>query len=181
MISIRKAICRVTVMFVGATFAASALPVQAQTPTVYTAASKLILAPRAFASLGPDLFGDTVNLYGGNLEFTQTDVSLVGNNSLPVTIGRRLSTGSWANSTGAFGRWELEIPRVHGIFSKYGWVTKAGNNNRCTESGAPVGAVGLGGGSRPFSLVGCTPRGQPRIGLKRGCVWLKISASRQKF
>lgn len=97
--------------------------------------------------MGPDLFGDTVNLYSGALEFTQTDVSLPGNNSLPVAIGRRLSTGNWANSTGAFGRWELEIPRIHGIFARVGWVTKAGNKNRCTEFGAPAGAMSSGGGA----------------------------------
>ena len=43
--------------------------------------------------VGTDLFGDKVNLYTGRLEFVQTDVTLPGNSSLPVSVGRRLVTG----------------------------------------------------------------------------------------
>ena len=115
------------------------------TASIYQEQYRLIRAPQAITSLGPELFGDKVNLYNGALEFVQTDVSIIGNNALPVAVGRRLSTGNWANATGAFGRWELEIPRLHGVFANAGWVTKAGNKNRCTEFGAPAGAKGVGG------------------------------------
>jgi hypothetical protein len=72
-------------------------------------------------------------------------VSLAGNSVLPVVVARRLSTGNYANATGAFGRWELEIPRLHGVFSNVGWVTKTGLKNRCNDFGKPAGANGVGG------------------------------------
>ncbi len=43
--------------------------------------------------LGADLFGDKLNYYNGSLEFVQIDVSLKGNNALPMSVGRRLVTG----------------------------------------------------------------------------------------
>ena len=143
--SVRDTISLLKSACAGVFLAAASFAVHGQTPTVYTEAGQLIRAPQAVTSLGPDLFGDKVNLYSGVLEFTQTDVSIPGNNALPVSVGRRLSTGNWANATGAFGRWELEIPHLHGVFASAGWVTKAGNNNRCTEFGAPAGARGVGG------------------------------------
>jgi hypothetical protein len=71
----------------GVFLATTSFAVHAQSPTVFTEAGQLIRAPRAVATLGPDLFGDKVNLYSGALEFTQTDVSIVGNNALPVSVG----------------------------------------------------------------------------------------------
>lgn len=108
------------------------------TATVYEEQHKLIRAPQAIASIGTDLFGDTVNLYNGALEFVQTDVSLPGNFALPVSVGRRLTTGTDALAVGAFGRWELEVPHLHGLFAKAtGWKTNQTNTNRCTEFGKP--------------------------------------------
>ena len=54
----------------------------AQVDTIFEEKSERIRASKAVASFGPDLFGDTVNLYNGQLSFRQTDVSLKGNNSL---------------------------------------------------------------------------------------------------
>jgi hypothetical protein len=65
----------------------------AQDASTYKEQGKLIHAPRDIAQLGSDLFGDKVNLYTGSLEFVQTDVSLPGNNALPVSVGRRLVAG----------------------------------------------------------------------------------------
>jgi hypothetical protein len=58
-----------------------------------------------------------VNLYTGSLEFIQTDVSLPGNSALPVSVGRRLIVGDFPVDKALFGRWDLEIPHLHGIFA----------------------------------------------------------------
>ncbi|WP_426209249.1 hypothetical protein [Massilia sp. TWP1-3-3] len=77
-----------------------------------------IHAPNAVASIGVDLFGDTVNLYTGRLSFVQTDVSLKGNNALEVAASRRfVPATSVYDKKGRFGRWELELPQMHGIFN----------------------------------------------------------------
>ena len=63
-----------------------AAPAHAQ--SIYSEQDKLIRADRTVGTLGADLFGDKVNFYNGTLEFTQTDVSIPGNNALPVSVGR---------------------------------------------------------------------------------------------
>jgi RHS repeat-associated protein len=112
-------------------------------PANYVENGKLIRAPKAITALGTDLFGDKVNLYRGTLEFVQTDVSLEGNNQLPVAVTRRLVTGGHGNWwQGLFREWDLEIPHMHGTFSTgNGWVKKisatVNSNQRCTNFGAP--------------------------------------------
>jgi hypothetical protein len=122
--------------------------VSAQTTTVIDEQYKQIKAPGAIAKLGTDLFGDRVNLYNGSLEFTQTDVSIPGNNALPVEIGRRFVTGSRNLGGRAFGRWDIEIPHLHGLFSQSdGWKAGDGSVARCSYFGAPPDAVGARGTS----------------------------------
>ena len=112
-------------------------------PADYFQNGKLIRAPKALTALGNDLFGDRVNLYRGTLEFVQTDVSLEGNNALPVAVTRKLTTGSRGNlGQGLFSEWELDIPRMSGIFNKnVGWVRQTApgstTNQRCSNFGAP--------------------------------------------
>jgi hypothetical protein len=65
---------------------------------------------------GRGLFGESVNLYNGKLEFAHTDVSLPGNDALPVAVGRRISAGENPMEGKAFGRWELDIPHISGLF-----------------------------------------------------------------
>jgi hypothetical protein len=72
--------------------AITVLPALAQ-ETIYENQAKLIRSPNSVTRLGDDLFGDKVNLYTGALEFVQTDVSLPGNSSLPISVGRRLVVG----------------------------------------------------------------------------------------
>ena len=67
--------------------------ISAQTSTSFQEQSKLIKAPNAVAAIGNDLFGDTVNLYNGALQFSQVDVLLPGNNNLRVGIGRTAGDG----------------------------------------------------------------------------------------
>jgi len=53
-----------------------------------------VLGPQKHATgltaLGPDLFGEEVNTNTGGLSFSQTDLSLPGNNGLSVNVTRRL-------------------------------------------------------------------------------------------
>lgn len=117
----------------------------------YFEQGKLIRAGEVVGTLGADLFGDKVNLYTGTLEFIQTDVSLPGNNALPVSVGRRLATGGEGLSDrtdAAFGDWELEIPHLHGVFAQStGWQTVNGGDSRCTGFSAAPTISGAGGGS----------------------------------
>jgi hypothetical protein len=98
------------------------------------------------SKLGPDLFGDKTNLYNGKLEFIQVDVSLPGNNALPVGIARHLETGIQpaAHYGRPFGLWDLDIPHIYGIFSaKDGFVPDPKTGGRCSNFGPPPLAVGV--------------------------------------
>ncbi|MEO8672689.1 MAG: hypothetical protein ABI411_15320 [Tahibacter sp.] len=50
--------------------------------------SKLIKAADTVAPISGDPFGDSVSLYNGATEFSQTDVNSPGNNALPGSFGR---------------------------------------------------------------------------------------------
>jgi RHS repeat-associated protein len=86
---------------------------------------------------GDDMFGDSIGLYTGSIEFLHTDVSIPGNNGLEVGIKRRLNLTSARGSIG-FSDWELAIPNMHGVFSKYGWKgNDPDRSKRCTGFGEP--------------------------------------------
>ena len=69
------------------------------------------------ASLPSVEFGESWNPDTGAVSFTQTDVSIPGNNDLPVAITRTRSRNPIALFTdGMFGDWELSMPRV-----EYSW------------------------------------------------------------
>ncbi|MDQ1835504.1 RHS repeat-associated core domain-containing protein [Massilia sp. CCM 9029] len=120
-----------------------AMSAHSQTATVRTEDAKLIRASRAMTVLGPDLFGDKVNIYNGALEFVQTDVSIPGNSKLPVAVGRRMVTGSEGfRRNGLFKNWDLEIPSIHGTFSnEKGWSRLDSHGQislaRCSNFGEP--------------------------------------------
>lgn len=110
---------------------------------------KTIKSAEAVGALGNDLFGEETNLYTGSTSFTVTDVSLPGNNSLPVSIGRRFIVQSrdqfergWLlTRDGTFGDWDVDIPHLHGVFAQgKGWQvdgwSEGGKNKRCSLSEA---------------------------------------------
>lgn len=119
---------------------ALAFPLLCFTPQLFAADStpiseqyKLIKAPTAVGKLGTDLFGDRINYYNGSLEFVQQDVSLPGNSALPVSVGRRFAVGDKHLTDGMFREWDIEIPHIHGTFSKeFGWQPQ-----RCSSFGQP--------------------------------------------
>jgi YD repeat-containing protein len=95
---------------------------------------------QALTAHGPDLFGDNVNLYNGALSFSVTDINLRGNSSLPVELTRTFSVGAYPEGKpmdGAFGDWELDLPRVEGIYGMT-W-----HENRCSQ---PIPSTAYDGG-----------------------------------
>ena len=115
----------------------------AQETYYYQEMAQKIKAPEAELKAGVDLFGDQVNLFTGGLSFKNTDVSLRGNNALAVAVGRTLNVGSRVPGARAFGRWDIDIPRMHGTFSAVeGWVNGAGDRQRCSNFSAPRQVMG---------------------------------------
>jgi len=96
------------------------------------------------SALGSDLMGDQSSLFSGSLEFVHTDVSLPGNNALPVSIVRKHTAGRDIYIRGELGDWDLEIPRVSGVFASTGgvfhvggWVSGSSGAPRCSAFAAP--------------------------------------------
>jgi len=103
--------------------------------------ARRIQTTQAIGPLGISLFGDETSYYTGSTTFTQVDVDIPGNNSLPVRVARTWSSASPEGPTapGLFGEWELDIPYMHGVFARdKGWqVATATPNNRCSTGFAP--------------------------------------------
>jgi len=113
---------------------------------------KRIKSAELVAPLRDDLFGDSVNLQSGSTEFQATDVSLQGNNSLPVQLGRRfkvqvqftaaLTSGGFSSDIvplGGFGAWDIDVPYLYGMFdAAYEWrVGYNADTARCSGAFAP--------------------------------------------
>ena len=104
----------------------------------------LIRSGEIVAALGPTLMGDSVNEFSGALQFTHSDVSLPGNNALPVAVGRHLAAGGRqaALANGLFGDWDLDIPHFRTVVAQsqgtwYGNGTGAPNLLRCSQFQVP--------------------------------------------
>lgn len=96
---------------------ASALSQESKQPWEET--DKLVKSSGAIGALGPTLFGDQASLSNGALSFTATDVSLPGNNALPVAFSRSFTVShrkGYLNDS-AMADWELEVPRITGVFA----------------------------------------------------------------
>ena len=110
------------------------------------------IAPEAIKTLGPDLFGDKVNLYNGALTFEQTDLDLPGNSNLPVRLGRQHVASRHEIIQGQFGDWDLQVPSVSGMFLNQGWVAADASQLRCSRMSIP-------------------PPGPPRNGQSSNLYW----------
>jgi hypothetical protein len=85
-------------------------------------------APDAIATLGPDLFGEKINLYNGSFHFEHTEVELPGSNALPVALVRHHSPGRRTLVRGAMADWDLNTPRIEGTFAEVeGWIPQSGS------------------------------------------------------
>ncbi|MEF2148463.1 RHS repeat domain-containing protein [Aquilutibacter rugosus] len=141
----------VAVLAVLCTFLAFlACPATAQTsnrpPDEY---GQLIRQSGAFESTGDALFGDEVNGYTGELRIRQVDVDLPGNDLLQMTVARTFKPRSNVTRRGLFGDWDLELPRLGGMFSSSkGWTLDAQGlptsaaGQRCSRFEPPVSAMG---------------------------------------
>jgi hypothetical protein len=97
---------------------------------------------QTITALGPELFGEAVNLKDGATTFSATDVSVKTNSGLPMTIGR--SYGVNSKDTDAyvdaaldgelFGNWKLDVPYMSGVYDeRTGWVSRMPNpSQRCS-------------------------------------------------
>ncbi|MGH8078346.1 MAG: hypothetical protein ACREPE_13610 [Lysobacter sp.] len=89
--------------------------------------AKLISERTGVGAMGPDLLGDQVSYYSGGLTFTNTDVSVAGNSALPVSVTRTYSVkarngyphpDTASGKDLPFGDWDLDLPRVTGVFAE---------------------------------------------------------------
>lgn len=62
-----------------------------------------------------EIFGEQVNLYDGSISFKATDVSIPGNGSLTMTLGRSYRDGD-GSSESPFSDWDLDIPSMSGVY-----------------------------------------------------------------
>jgi len=107
----------------------------------------LIRADGSVGALDTSLLGDRIDYYTGHVDFVATDISVPGNNALPVAVGRRYSVT--ANPSGAiperaFGDWDIDVPHLEGIVATdVGWTVPGSSPNaRCSSfSGAPPAVV----------------------------------------
>ena len=113
------------------------------TPKTYYEQGILSRSGETVEALGPNLMGDQVNEYSGDLSFTQTDVSLPGNNALSVQVARHrsASTTQAYQAGGLFGDWDLEIPHLNMVAAapQPNWYggNSATNLNRCSQFNEP--------------------------------------------
>ena len=91
---------------------------------------------------GPSLMGDRVNDFDGSLSFVHTDLSIPGIPGLPVEFTRRHTAGRSFFIRGELGDWDLETPRITGVYTgSRGWVGGTGTERRCSEFGRPPSAI----------------------------------------
>ncbi|HJU40826.1 MAG TPA: hypothetical protein VJ724_14745, partial [Tahibacter sp.] len=91
--------------------------------------AKQIKAAETVSPLTGDLFGDSVSLYTGAVEFSATDASLPGNNALPVAFGRRFAIESRGEGAKRFllGDWDIDIPYISSVHvAGQGWTVDIG-------------------------------------------------------
>lgn len=124
---------------IGAALLAGLCANQAAAIEPYQEYRKHIESAQNLTALKDDLMGDNVSLYNGKTEFAVTDITLPGNNSLPVQMRRRFSveldliggTNYNANLDGV-GGWEVDVPSISGTFPASGW-----GENRCSGHMVP--------------------------------------------
>lgn len=88
------------------------------------------------SALGNDLFGDSINLKDGTVQFSQTDVSLPTNSGLRVVFARHTPRGKQGLDRAAAplgAGWEIDVPYMMGTYdSRRGWDAR-GSAARCSS------------------------------------------------
>ncbi len=104
-------------------------------PTAYLE-GRWPVAVDAVTELGPQMFGDQINLFRGSLSFEHADLALPSHHGLTVELRRRRDADRPAAVKGDFGDWDLATPRIGGSFtSARGWQVNDGTNpwSRCSN------------------------------------------------
>lgn len=113
----------------------------AQGKEIWEEYGKRVTSSASVGAQGPDLFGDQVSMSNGALSFSVTDVSLAGNNALPVAFTRKFevrnSVGPHLHNDFPMEDWEIDLPNISGIFAPE-WITGASNApyQRCSVTSA---------------------------------------------
>lgn len=83
---------------------------------------ELIKSSQTLSAQGTDLFGDSVDLTNGALSFRITDVSLPGNNALPVAFTRTYQVVNRKGliSDRPLADWHIDTPHLSGVFAPRG-------------------------------------------------------------
>jgi YD repeat-containing protein len=101
---------------------------------------------RNVSVLGNDLFGDSINLKDGTVQFSQTDVVLQTNSNLRVEFSRhtpRQKQGLDRAAAPLGAGWEIDIPYMMGTYdSRRGWDAKASYARCSSQILAPSEWVG---------------------------------------
>lgn len=125
--------------------------------------SQGIAATSEIKSLGDDAFGEQVSFFTGATEFSNSDIVLAGNSSLPVSLGRRFTVRDKQGSVGdlsqfsirGFADWDVNVPYIMGTFDKTeGWV--------------------MGNASDPNRLKRCSSTVRPYVGYYDASTWSKV-------
>jgi RHS repeat-associated protein len=108
--------------------------------------AKVVRGRELVESLTDASFGDQVSLYDGSTRFAVTDVSVPGNNALPVAFSRTWDLQNHGLSQQVVADWSIDVPNLNGIFAgSNGWPAQ-----RCTQAAAPPTITS---GSPPNYLV----------------------------
>ncbi|MGS1078858.1 RHS repeat domain-containing protein [Pseudoxanthomonas beigongshangi] len=99
---------------------------------------KQIKSAEVVGALGTELFGEQVNFYTGSTSFVNVDVSLGGNNALPVNLVReyRMEVQGEVPRKGMFADWDIQVPHLQGVFHLQ-WQSMDGSATRCSNPSAP--------------------------------------------
>jgi len=127
--------CRLAIALLGGMCAFQASAIEP-----YQEYRKHIESAQNLTALKDDLMGDSVSLYNGKTDFAVTDVSLPGNNGLPVELRRHFSAeldlvggNSYNANLDGVGGWEVDVPNISGTFPATGW-----GDTRCSGHMVPT-------------------------------------------
>ncbi len=98
--------------------------VQAADTQPYEEYDKRTKGAQQVSPLSDGLFGDSVSLYNGSTDFSQTDIDLPGNDALPVRLTRRMSIEAIpfrmvADKLYGAGGWDVDVPYITGMFDGF--------------------------------------------------------------
>lgn len=98
--------------------------------------AKRIKSSENISPLGDDLFGDSIKLFNGTVSFSATDISLPGNNALPVRLTRAKNLQEHRFGL-PLGDWDIDAPYVGGTHPDQPSVGYWAPLARCTTVAAP--------------------------------------------